>query len=132
MSRSGFSPLLSWIGVAMLVIAGAAAAQAPDARRAEVRALIARASLPQLTRADFRFESGGKPFNLAATLRAALAAGNVHDAVAAAEPLFTLHQRLEDALGRYRALAAEPLPPLPELPKGTRKVEPGGVYGGVA
>jgi len=56
----------------------------------------------------------------------------VHDAVAAAEPLFTLHQRLEDALGRYRLLAAEPLPPLSDLPKGARKVEPGGTYADVA
>ncbi len=83
-------------------------------------------------RAGFRFESGSKPFDLAASLRTALANGNVHDAVAAAEPLFTLHQRLEAALGRYRLLAAEPLPPLSDLPKGTRKVEPGGTYAGVA
>ncbi|HEX8009775.1 MAG TPA: L,D-transpeptidase family protein [Casimicrobiaceae bacterium] len=83
-------------------------------------------------RVGFKLDSGGEPFDLAATLRAGLASGSVHDALAAAEPSFTLYRRLEAALARYRALAAEPLPPLPELPKGTRKVEPGGLYPGVA
>jgi L,D-transpeptidase YcbB len=82
-------------------------------------------------RAGFKFNGGDKPLDLAALLRSGLATGKLHDAVAAAEPSFTLHRRLEDALARYRALAAVPLPPLPELPKGTRKVEPGGVYAGV-
>ena len=82
--------------------------------------------------AGFKLSAGEKPLDVAALVRGSLASGNVHDAVAAAEPTFTLHRRLEDALLRYRALAATPLPPLPELPKGTRKVEPGGIYAGVA
>jgi murein L,D-transpeptidase YcbB/YkuD len=82
-------------------------------------------------RAGFKFSAGDKPLDVAALVRGGLATGNVHDAVAAVEPAFTLHRRLEEALMRYRALAATPLPPLPELPKGTRKVEPGGIYAGV-
>jgi murein L,D-transpeptidase YcbB/YkuD len=83
-------------------------------------------------RAGFKFSAGDKPLDVAALVRAGLASGNVHDAVAAVEPTFTLHRRLEEALMRYRALAATPLPPLPELPKGARKVEPGAIYAGVA
>jgi murein L,D-transpeptidase YcbB/YkuD len=83
-------------------------------------------------RAGFKLSSGEKPLDLAALLHNGLASGRLHDAVVAAEPSFALHHRLEDALTRYRALAAMPSPPLPELPKGTRKVAPGGRYAGVA
>jgi murein L,D-transpeptidase YcbB/YkuD len=83
-------------------------------------------------RSGFKFTTSDKPLDVAALLSGGIASGHLHDAVAAAEPSFTLHRRLEEALLRYRALAAMPLPPLPDLPKGTRKVEPGGVYAGVA
>jgi len=65
-------------------------------------------------------------------LRGGMATGELHDAVVAAEPPFTLYRRLEAALALYRALATTPVPPLPELPAGTGKVAPGGVYAGVA
>jgi murein L,D-transpeptidase YcbB/YkuD len=83
-------------------------------------------------RAGFLFTGGDKPLDLAALLRGGIATGELHDAVVAAEPTFPIYRRLEDALARYRALAAMPLPPLPELPRGARKVEPGGVYAGIA
>jgi L,D-transpeptidase YcbB len=81
-------------------------------------------------RAGFEFSPGDKPLDLAAMLRSALATGLLHDAVVAAEPSFFLYRRLEVALARYRALATTPVPPLPALPPGTRKVEPGGIYAG--
>jgi len=81
-------------------------------------------------RAGFKFSPGDKPLDVAALLRNALATGRLHDAVVAAEPSFFLYHRLEVALARYRALANTPIPPLPELPAGTRKVEPGGAYAG--
>jgi murein L,D-transpeptidase YcbB/YkuD len=83
-------------------------------------------------RAGFKFDPGDKPLDLAALLRGGLATGKLRDAIAAAEPSFVLHRRLEAALARYRALAATPLSPLPELPTGAQKVEPGGVYAGIA
>ncbi len=83
-------------------------------------------------RAGFKFSPGDKPLDQAALLRNALVAGRLHDAVIAAEPSFFLYHRLEVALVRYRALANTPVPPLPALPPGTRKVEPGGVYAGAA
>ena len=83
-------------------------------------------------RAGFKFSSGDKPLDLAALLGGSLARGKLHDAVVVAEPTFTLYRGLEEALAHYRVLATAPLPPLPELPKGTRKIEPGGVYAGVA
>jgi L,D-transpeptidase YcbB len=82
--------------------------------------------------AGFKFSGGEKPLELAALLRNALAQGDPSIAVGAAEPSLTLYQRLEAALRLYRALAADPLPALPDLPKGVRKVEPGGRYAGVA
>ena len=82
--------------------------------------------------AGFKFNGGEKPLDLAALLRNALAQGDPSTAVDAAEPSLTLYQRLEAALRLYRALAADPLPALPDLPKGVRKIEPGGVYAGVA
>ncbi len=83
-------------------------------------------------RAGFHFSPGAKPLDCVALLRSGMSTGRLHDIVLAAEPSFTLYRRLEDALARYRALAAVSLSPLPELPAGARKVEPGGNYGGVA
>jgi L,D-transpeptidase YcbB len=82
--------------------------------------------------AGFKFSGGEKPLDLASLLRNALAQGDPASAVDAVEPSLTLYQRLEAAVRLYRALAADLLPALPALPKGTRKVEPGGVYAGVA
>jgi len=82
--------------------------------------------------AGFRFKRTHTRLDLAALLRSGLAAGNLHDTVLAAEPSFPLYRRLEQALGRYRALAEEPLPELPPLPRSVRKIEPGGRYPGAA
>ena len=82
--------------------------------------------------AGFRFASKHTPLDLAALVRDGLAAGDLHRPVIAAEPSFPLYQRMEAALARYRDLAAEPLPPIPPLPRGVRKVEPGGRYAGVS
>lgn len=82
--------------------------------------------------AGFRFTSRHTPLDLAALVRDGLAAGDLHQPVVAAEPSFPLYQRMEAALAHYRALAAEPLPAIPPLPRGVRKVEPGGRYAGVA
>jgi murein L,D-transpeptidase YcbB/YkuD len=83
-------------------------------------------------RAGFKFDPGEKPLDFVALLRSGVTTGRWHEIVVATEPSFTLYRRLEDALARYRALAVAPLPTLPDLPAGTRKVEPGGVYVGVA
>ena len=83
-------------------------------------------------RAGFKFSRGDMPLDCAALLRNGMATGRLHDVVVAVEPSFPAYRRLKDALARYRTLAAATLPPLPELPAGTRKVEPGGDYAGVA
>lgn len=81
--------------------------------------------------AGFEFSPGEKPLDFPALLRSGIATGRWHDVVVAAKPSFPLYRRLEDALARYRTLAAAPLVPLPQLPPGTRKIEPGGAYVGV-
>ena len=83
-------------------------------------------------RAGFSFKPDHSPLDIAAMAEATLVSGRPWDAVVAAEPSFPLYQRLQEVLERYRILAAEPLPPVPPLPKNVRKVEPGGVYDGVA
>jgi murein L,D-transpeptidase YcbB/YkuD len=83
-------------------------------------------------RAGFKFNPGDKPLDCAALLRSRIATGRLHEIVVASEPAFPLYRRLEDALAHYRAIAAVPVPPLPALPSGARKVEPGGDYAGVA
>src|SRR5208282_3134560 len=83
-------------------------------------------------RAGFKFNPGDKPLDCAALLRSRIATGRLHEVVVAAEPSFPLYRRLEDALAHYRAIATVPVPPLPPLPAGAHKVEPGGDYGGVA
>ena len=83
-------------------------------------------------RAGFKFDSGDKPLDLPALLRRGMTTSRWHDVVVAAEPPFPLYRRLKDALARYRAFTTAPLLPLLEVPTGLRKVEPGGVYAGVA
>ncbi len=83
-------------------------------------------------RAGFRFRRTDTPLDVGALVSAGLAAGDLHAAVVTAEPSFPLYRRLEDALARYRALAGEALPEVPPLPRGVRKVEPGGSYAGAA
>ena len=80
----------------------------------------------------FLFSSGKKPLELASLVRGGIATGNLHDVVVSVEPSFALYRRLEAARARYEVIAKTQLPPLPDLPAGTRKVEPGGAYAGVA
>jgi murein L,D-transpeptidase YcbB/YkuD len=82
-------------------------------------------------RAGFKFDLGDKPLDLPALLRDSMTSGRWQDVVVAAEPSFPLYRRLEDALTRYRTLAAAPLAPLPQLPPSKRKIEPGDAYAGV-
>jgi murein L,D-transpeptidase YcbB/YkuD len=77
-------------------------------------------------------------FDAAASLRAALAAGRVADAVRAAQPPLAQYERLREALARYRGLLDHPAwrQALPALP-GARKaslgeLEPGQYYEGLA
>ncbi len=83
-------------------------------------------------RAGFKFNPGVKPLDRGALLRRGMASDNLHDVVVSVEPSFALYRRLEAALALYRALAAAPVAPLPALPGGVRKVEPGGTYASVA
>ena len=73
-----------------------------------------------------------KTLDVAATLHAALLAGNLEQAVKAATPQFPLYQALRPWLARYRALENDPawntaLPPLP-----AKKLVPGEAYAGTA
>lgn len=73
-----------------------------------------------------------KTLDVAATLHAALLAGNLEQAVKAATPQFPLYQALRPWLARYRALENDPawsatLPPLP-----AKKLAPGEAYAGTA
>lgn len=73
-----------------------------------------------------------KTLNLPATLSAALAAGDLNQAVKAATPTFPLYQALRPWLARYKSLERDPawsgsLSPLPAA-----KLEPGAAYAGVA
>jgi murein L,D-transpeptidase YcbB/YkuD len=79
-------------------------------------------------------------FDAATTLRDALSAHRLPEAVRAATPQLPQYERLRDALARYRALAdhrawRQPLPPLPPVhgsPRGAGgKVEPGQAYAGL-
>lgn len=78
------------------------------------------------------------PFDAATTLRAALAAGRLREAVADAVPRVPLYERLRAALAHYRNLADtapgwhEKLPPLPAGKRaGAGKLEPGQSYSGL-
>jgi murein L,D-transpeptidase YcbB/YkuD len=75
-----------------------------------------------------------RAFDAAGTLRAALAAQRLPEAVWAAAPQVQLYANLRKALAEYRALAAHPAwqSPLPALPGGVNgKVEPGMVWAGL-
>jgi murein L,D-transpeptidase YcbB/YkuD len=67
-----------------------------------------------------------------AVLREVRTSGDVAGRLQALEPTFPHYRRNQRELARYRALAAagEP-PPVPALPKGRRKVEPGAAWDGV-
>ena len=82
-------------------------------------------------RAGFKFKAKHTPLDLPGLAQSAIESRKVHDTVVAVEPSFPLYKRLEDALARARTLAAEPLPPVPPLPTGVRKIAPGGNYEGV-
>jgi murein L,D-transpeptidase YcbB/YkuD len=75
-------------------------------------------------------------FDAAGTLRAAVAAGRLQDAVGAAAPRFAQYERLREALARYRTLVGHPawtsaLPTLPPGPRNTPpKLEAGQPYAG--
>ena len=77
------------------------------------------------------FRVASKPASFVAALREAVARGRLAALVADAEPAFPLYARLEKLLAQYRMLALEPLVPLPPLPAGETKVEPGDRYAGV-
>ncbi|WP_284446786.1 L,D-transpeptidase family protein [Fluviibacter phosphoraccumulans] len=78
------------------------------------------------------FNVAPKTLNLPATLNAAVAAGDLKQAVKAATPAFPLYQALKPWLARYRALEHNPawVGNLPALP--AQKLEPGAPYAGVA
>jgi len=83
-------------------------------------------------RAGFKLDVAEKVLDLPALLRRGLDTGRWHAIVDNVEPQFVLYRRLEDVLVRYRFYASRPLPPLPALPAGKRKIAPGETYAGVA
>lgn len=78
------------------------------------------------------FNVSPKTLNVPATLNAALATGDLKQAIKAATPTFPLYQALRPWLARYRALESNVawVGNLPALP--AQKLEPGAPYGGVA
>ena len=83
-------------------------------------------------RAGFKLDAPAKTVDLPALLRRGIDTGRWHEIVDGAEPQFVLYRRLESALARYRSFASQPLPALPPLPHGKRKIAPGDAYPGVA
>lgn len=81
---------------------------------------------------DVPFEVRTLAFDPVEQLRAALAQDRLVQVIVAAEPGFPIYRRLKTALAQYRQLATQPFSPLPELPKGVRKSEPGASYSGTA
>jgi murein L,D-transpeptidase YcbB/YkuD len=81
--------------------------------------------------AGFKFSEGEKPLDLPALLRSGMATGHWEHVVATTEPSLTLYQRLKVALARYRTLATASLSPVPAIPPGKSKVQPGDRYAGV-
>ena len=77
-----------------------------------------------------------RTFDAEATLRGALANGQLADAVHEAAPRFAQYERLREALAQYRTLAGHAawkssLPPLPSVPRGSLpKLEAGQPYAG--
>ena len=82
-------------------------------------------------RQGFKLEAPGN-LDLAAVLRRGKETGSWHDVLVASGPQFVLYRRLEAALARYRTLASQPVPALPPLPAGKRKIAPGDSYAGIA
>jgi len=82
-------------------------------------------------RAGFSFKATHTPLDLPALAQLAIDSRNAHDVVDTVKPSFPPYKRLEEALGRARALAREPLPPVPPLPKSVRKIAPGETYEGI-
>jgi murein L,D-transpeptidase YcbB/YkuD len=80
----------------------------------------------------FDMDPSPKRLNLPAVLRSVRDGGSCAGAVAAAEPKFAFYTRAVKALADHRALASrgEP-PPVPALPPGRRKIEPGQPWEGV-
>ena len=78
------------------------------------------------------FDVPAKTLDVTATLDAAIAAGNLEQAVRAATPNFPLYKALLPWLARYRSLVTDPAwdRPLPPLPGA--KLEPGAAYSGTA
>jgi L,D-transpeptidase YcbB len=81
---------------------------------------------------DWGYDVSRKTLERAALLRGARDGQGVPALLDGLEPSFPHYVRNRDVLARYRALAAagEP-PPVPALPKGRRKVEPGQAWEGV-
>ena len=80
----------------------------------------------------FDIDVGAKRLDLPATLRAARDGGGCAAALAGVQPQHAAYRRLVEALGRYRALAANGEPPfVPALGPKQRKVEPGQPWAGV-
>jgi L,D-transpeptidase YcbB len=79
-----------------------------------------------------------EPFDPAAHLQAALAAGRLPEAVEEAAPGMPLYGRLREALATYRAFVGHPawqesLPPLPAAPRAkVDALKPGQAYAGLA
>ncbi len=76
----------------------------------------------------FRVETAAAPLDVAGMLAAAVRAGRVGEALDDLAPRLAVYAALVAALPRYRALAAEPLPPLPAV---ATTVHVGEAYSGV-
>lgn len=82
-------------------------------------------------RAGFAFKTEHTPLDLPALVQSAIDSHDVHAAIVSVEPTFPLYKRLKEALAQARTMAAEPLSPVPALPKNVRKIAPGDSYDGV-
>jgi murein L,D-transpeptidase YcbB/YkuD len=78
------------------------------------------------------YDISPKQLDRAAILGELRRGGDLRHALAILEPPFPHYARARRALARYKAAAAQGEPePVPELPKGQRKVEPGKPWAGV-
>ena len=82
--------------------------------------------------AGFKFSEGDKPLDLPALLRSGMTTGDWHHVIETAQPSLTLYKRLKVALARYRTFATASLSPIPALPAGKSKIQPGERYAGVS
>ena len=74
----------------------------------------------------FRLASRQREHDFAALLAEALATQRLPELAAALRPAIAPYRALREALPRYRALAADAaLPPVPALPRGTKKLQAG-------